>query len=284
MQQAACSRRAFLALSGAGILALAGAGGCSNGKNLGTLKVGVRSDIVGMSEYNENTKKYYGMEEDIATELASRLGYSGVKYTAVTPETRKQTLLDGKVDALIACYSISDSREANFDFSPAYYEDSVVLMVQNSSLMTKLDDLKGCWIGTMSGANTAPILLEKLKELGFTEGNVQEEGFSDASQNVLNLGDNLNIQYDNWRLLEFDSYQDLFDALEIGDIDAMAADQVIAKTYMNGYCSVIPDFECSPQQYAVATQKDSSLSKQVSEAMQAMIDDGTIEQLKEKWM
>ena len=58
-------------------LALAGCAGGAGGDKAGasgegTLRVGVRSDVVGFGYLNENTGKYYGLEIDIAEELARR--------------------------------------------------------------------------------------------------------------------------------------------------------------------------------------------------------------------
>ena len=39
------------------------------------------------------------------------------RYITVTPDTRKDMLLNGEVDVVIATYSIAESREENFDFS-----------------------------------------------------------------------------------------------------------------------------------------------------------------------
>ena len=66
---------------------------------------------------DRNTGKYYGLEIDIAEELARRLGYADVEFVSVLPETRKEMLLDGQVDCLVACYSVAASRAENFDLS-----------------------------------------------------------------------------------------------------------------------------------------------------------------------
>ncbi len=245
------------------------AGSASAGSK--TLRVGVRSNIYGFGYLNEDTGKYYGLEIDIADELASRLGYSGVEFMTVTPDTRKEMLLNDEIDCIIACYSIASSREANFDFSPAYYQDASVVMVENSSLFTDIEDLKGYTFGTVAGANAAPQLVEKLAEIGFSDGVV-----------ISSNDDNTDIWFDNFHILELDSYRELSDALETGYIDAMCADGCIAQTYLEDDRTIL-DFEISTQEYGVATQKDSELSALVSDAIQSMLDDGTIAALIEKW-
>ena len=282
------TRRQFGAAALAGVLALPGLAGCTDaGSSTGsasgsssiattassdTLRVGVRADIVGFGYLNEKTGKYYGLEIDIANELANRLGYKNVEFTTVLPDNRKELLLEGEVDALVACYSIADARLENFDFSPAYYDDKVIAVVQNSSLFETIDDLKGCTFGTISGANAAPLLNIKLYEIGFSDGEVRS-----ANE------DNSDVQFDHWRLVQYPSYQELSDALEEGEIDTMVLDGAIAQTYMNNERHILDNFVVEEQSFGVATQKGSELSPKVADAIQGMLDDDTIDTLIDKW-
>lgn len=238
----------------------------------GTLKVGVRADISGFGYYNDKAGKYSGMEIDLAEDLAKRMGYHDVEFVTVTPDNRKEKLQSGEVDALIACYSITSTREENFDFSPSYYDTDVQLMVQNSSMITSINNLKGGVIGTMSGADTAPILVQKLIDIGFTDG--QKKSAND---------DNTDVTFDNFHLLQFDTYEKLSMALESGEVDAIALDGAVAKAYTDSDRSTLQNFSIEQQRYGVATQKGSDLSSKVSETVQAMLDDGTIAQLIDKW-
>ena len=68
-------------------ISFAGCGKSANGS--GTLKVGVRSDIINFGYLNEDTGRYYGLEIDIAGEMAKRMGYSDVEFIEVTPDNRR---------------------------------------------------------------------------------------------------------------------------------------------------------------------------------------------------
>lgn len=258
--------------------ALAGLAGCASANddkgtasNGETLRVGVRSDVVGFGYLNDDTGKYYGLEIDIANEMAERMGYGAVEFVSVLPENRKDMLQNGEVDCLVACYSIAESRQKNFDFSPAYYSDDSIVMVENSALIDGVDALEGKTLGTMSGSNTAPQLVIKLTEAGFTSGEA-------LSANE----DNSDVVFDAFHLVQMASYQELSKALEEGAIDAACMDGSIAKTYLDADRSIL-DFTIDTQEYGVATQKDSALSQPVSAAIQGMLDDGTIAQLTDKW-
>lgn len=237
-----------------------------------TLRVGCRADVVGFGYLNEKTNKFYGLEIDIANELARRLGKKKAAFTITLPENRKELLLNGDIDCLIACYSIADTRKKNFDFSPAYYDDAIIAVVQNTSMFESIDQMKGCTFGTMNGANAAPLLANKFEEMGFSAG-IDE---------ILGAG-NIDVQFDTWRLRQFDSYQELSDALEQGIVDAMVLDGAIAKTYLDDKRHILEDFVVDTIQYGVATPKDGELSEPVAAAIQEMIDDGTIESLTDKW-
>ena len=281
------SRRGFIGLALSGAVCLTGGlAGCTGGAPAGsgssaqatvsassdTLRVGVRADIVGFGYLNDQTGKYYGLEIDIANDLAERLGYKSVSFSTVTPENRKDMLLDGDIDALIACYSIAETRLENFDFSPAYYDDAIVAVVENSSLIESIDDLRGCTFGCMGGANAAPLLNNKLKEIGFSAGTDKILG-----------ADDVDVKFDTWHLVQFPSYQELSDALEEGAVDAMVLDGAIAKTYMNDERSIFDGFNVDEVSYGVATVKGSELSARVASAVQDMLDDGTIDALVDKW-
>lgn len=258
---------AVLAVTAA--LSVVGCDGAAAAGGGGTLKVGVRSDIVNFSLLNEQTGKYYGLEIDIAEEMAERLGYSDVEYSTVTPDDRNETLLEGKVDCLIACYSIAESRLENFDFSPAYYNDTTSVMVENSSLIADITQLHDGVFGIMSGSNAGPLLAIKLNEMGIIGDNV----ISNTDEGT---------QYEGVYVKKLPSYAELSQALEEGIVDAAVMDDSITDTYMNDDRSLL-DINISDQQYGVATQKGSELSPRVAEVIQGMLDDGTIAALVEKW-
>ena len=262
---------ALACIIAAATFTLTGCNQSSTPTNSQTLKVGVRGDVVGFGSYNSETGKYYGLEIDIANELASRLGYTDVEFTTVTPDNRKDTLLNGDVDCLIACYSITSSREENFDFSPSYYTDSAVFMVEESSLISSIKQLKGKTIGTMLGTNTAAEITEQLIQEGFTTGGA-------TSRN----DDNSDVQFDTFHLLQFASYQELSDALEVGTVDAAVMDGSIAQSYLQDNRQLL-SYTGKAQNYGVATQKGSALSEPIATTIQEMTDDGTIASLTDKW-
>ena len=70
--------------------------------------------------------------------------------------------------------------------------------------------------------------------------------------------------------------------LEEGAIDAACLDGSIASTYMDESRTFL-DTAISEQEYGVASQKGSELSKEIAGTIQEMLDDGTIKELIDKW-
>ena len=219
-----------------------------------SLVVGVRDDIVNFGYLNETTGKYYGLEIDLARELGKRLGREDVQFVAVTPSTRRETLESGQVDCLIACYSINEERQEVFDFSAPYYSDDTVFMVQTSSCFTRWMDLGGMTVGVLAGSNTGELVTETMKKYSH-KGAVLEER---------------------------DTYQQLSDALERGEVDAVCMDGCIAQAYMNEDRAYLPG-SLATQSYGVATPKGSELSGQIAAAMDEMLADGTVDAFIDKW-
>lgn len=121
----------------------------------------------------------------------------------------------------------------------------------------------------MDGANTGPELAVRLYEMGM----ITEEIVSDSDTETV---------YSNLTVRKIPSYAELSEALETGEIDAACMDGCISHSYMTD-SRILLDGTIQEQNYGVATNKDSELSRPVSETIQEMLDDGTIETLIDKW-
>lgn len=151
-----------------------------------------------------------------------------------------------------------------------YYTDVTPVMVENSSRITDINQLKDGTFGIMSGSNAGPLLAIKLFDMGI----IGEEVISNTDEST---------EYDHATVIKYPSYEDLSIALEEGRVDAAVMDGAFVDTYINDDRSLLEDFSVSDQDYAVATQKGSNLSQPIADTIQAMLDDGTIATLIDKW-
>lgn len=247
-------------------LFLVGAAGCGVFENEATagdnlLRIGVRTDVLGFSSYDETTGVYFGMEADLAEEMAKRMGYSGVKYVGVTTSDREEKLMSGELDLLLAGYSADNERASIMDFTPPYFSNYVGVAVEYTSLFDDVEDLIGMTVGLVKGENTGKLFQAKMEELGLTETDDGRRAFT------------------FWYA---DSYEQLINALEVGDVDAVCIDKANCSSYDNGERNFL-DLNLGEQSYYAATKKGSELSAPAAVAMRSLLDDGTVQNLIEKW-
>lgn len=217
------------------------------------LKVGVRETVVGFGYKNTIAGTYAGMEIDLARKLAEELNYSDVEFVSVTPQTREQALENGEVDCVIATFSITEERKEKVSFSEPYFVDGTRVLAEKSTLFEKPEDLEGAIVAVAQGSTAADALKEELK------GTVKTISFQ-----------------------EYENYPAMATALESGKADAMCGDGCILNGYLNDERRML-DMSFAPQEYGVASIKDSELSEKISLLISEWNEDGTIAQLIEKW-
>ncbi|MCH5267653.1 MAG: transporter substrate-binding domain-containing protein [Lachnospiraceae bacterium] len=243
--------------------------GCDGNTGQEALRVGVRSDVINFGYFNESTGKYYGMEIDLAQELAQRLGFNKVEFVPVDPYDREQKLENGEIDCLIACYTITPERQERFDISSPYYIDSTVIMVENSSMIDDVKQLLGKKIGVMENSSTAREITAALFEQGIVTD------YTEDSFHVAEYSGGVTF-------CEMASYDELIAALEEGSIDAVSTDECILQQYKTEEQSYV-DIDISEHLYGVASNKDSALTNSVEDAVQGICTDGSMKILIDKW-
>ena len=256
-------RLALCALAALLLCGMALLGGCAalgkKEESTGPLRVGVRSDVEDFSYRNVKTGRYYGLEIDLAAELATRLGFDGVEFVPVSPQTRESMLEAGEADCVIACFSVTQERLSRLDFSEPYYTDSLQIMVEKSSMIRTVRGLRGCSIAVLRTSNVQAQATMAFEETGLFTG-----------ENAI-------------RFALMDTYDEMSSALETGVVDAMCLDGSIAWGYLEDDRSFV-DMKIGEQPYAVATLKGSPLSAPIDEAMRAMLDEGLVDALTEEWL
>ncbi|MGW4797042.1 protein kinase domain-containing protein [Nonomuraea sp. NPDC004297] len=104
----------------------------------GKIVIGVKGDLPGVGLQNGNA--FQGFEIDIAQRLATELGARQTELIWVAREERDDALADGRVDLVVATYSIDKSETR---FAGPYYLAHQDLLVRAGSGIEKIADLKG---------------------------------------------------------------------------------------------------------------------------------------------
>ena len=232
----------------------------------GVLRVGVKNAVLGFGFQDELTGEYSGMEISLAEKIAEYLGVE-VEFTAVTAATRTELLDSGAIDCVLATFTITEERKKSWDFTTPYYTDYVTVLVENASGITTLADLVDKKVGVSSGSTSAKSLVKAMIEGGFISGdNFDEESFDPATWT------------EGISFAQYDDYPTISTALSAGEVDAFCVDKSILAVYNTDSRSYISD-KFSPQEYGIATTKDSGMSALCEELITTWLADGTIDAL-----
>ena len=229
----------------------------------GVLRVGVKNAVLGFGYQDPITGEYSGMEIDLANALAAQLGVD-VEFTTVTAATRTELLDSGDIDCVLATFTITEERKQSWDFTTPYYTDHVTVLVEDASGIKTLADLKDKLVGVSSGSTSARALTAAMIDAGVIDG----AGFDKETFDAATWKDGISFQ-------QFDDYPGISTALAAGQVDAFCVDKSILAVYKTEGRSYIAD-EFAPQEYGIATKKDSGFSTYCEDFIQTKLADGTI--------
>ena len=229
----------------------------------GVLKVGVKNAVKGFSFQDTLTGEYTGLEDSLAEMIAEHLGVD-VEFTTVTAATRGELLDSGDIDCVLATFTITEERRKSWDFSTPYYTDYVSVLVEDSSGIKALADLKDKVVGVSSGSTSARALVQEMID----EGVITGEGFNADTFNADTWKDGISFR-------QYDDYPAISTALSAGEVNGFCVDKSILAIYKTDGRSYI-DAEFSPQEYGVATKKDSGFSAVCDELGSGWLSDGTL--------
>lgn len=250
------SRRKFITLASVAALSAASfSSGCSSGSR-DVLRVGVKIDIPKFGYQNPATGVIEGFEVDIAHELANRLYGSpdAITVTGVNVTTRGAMLDTGVLDATLATFTITEARKKSYNFTDPYYQDHIGMLVNKESGIKEFTDLDGKRVGVAQAATTRDKLTELAQESGIT------------------------LSFN-----EYATYPEIKIALVSGRVDAFSVDSSILGGYVDDG-TILLQTDLGKQDYGIATsKKDQAFSDKINELLHAMMDDGTLDALKERW-
>ncbi|GLW91526.1 glutamate ABC transporter substrate-binding protein [Actinokineospora globicatena] len=163
----------------------------------GKIRVGTKFDqpLFGLKGLDG---KPTGFDVEVAKLVAAKLGISADKIEWVESQSkfREEYIEQGKVDLVVATYTINAKRKERVSFAGPYYEAGQDLMVKKDSTVDGPEALKAAGAKVCSVTGSTPA--EKIKE------------YVDQSNIVL-----------------FDVYSKCADALRTGQVQAVTTDNVI---------------------------------------------------------
>lgn len=130
----------------------------------GTVKMGVKFDQPGLGQKPTGQDIPVGFDIDIARMLAAKLGIptEKIQWVETESEVREKYLRSGKVDFVVASYSLSDDRRKVVGQAGPYYITGQRLLVRKGSRVKRVDDIRSARVCAVKGSSA----LQNVKDKG----------------------------------------------------------------------------------------------------------------------
>lgn len=230
-------------------------------KEPGTLTVGTDSPAYEPWFSDNDPSNGKGFESAVAYAVAEQLGFAAedVQWIKV-PFNNSYAPGEKKFDFDINQISYDPKRAEAVDFSDSYYDvEQAVVTIEGSKIASagSIDDLKGAKLGAQIGTTSLDAINDRIQP--------------SAEPSV------------------YDTNNDAISALKAKQIDGIVVDFPTA-LYMaavqldNGKVVGRLSAEEADEYFGVVLEKDSPLTECVNDAIQEVKDDGTLDELEQKWL
>lgn len=220
----------------------------------GTFTVGFDQDFPPMGFVGEDGE-YTGFDLELAQETAKRLGLTYVAQP-IAWDAKNMELESGNIDCIWNGFTMT-GREDEYTWSEPYMENSQVVVVMEDSGIETLEDLAGK-IVEVQADSSAEAALKEMPDLTSTFGTLQTTP----------------------------DYNTAFMDLEMGSVDAIAMDVIVAGYQMQereGSFKILEESLAS-EEYAIGFKKgNTELCEKVQKTLEEMAADGTMAEISEKW-
>lgn len=231
-------------------LALSGA---AHAQETPSVNVATDPSFVPFEMMDEDTGEMVGFDIDIINEVADRAGFevdlTTMDFSGIIPAVQT-----GNQEIAIAGITITEERAEIVDFSDPYYDSGLQIIVRADSDVEDIDDLEGMTIATKTGSTSYDYLEDK-------------------------FGDDTDVT-------PYPGTSDMYMALLGRNVDAVFYDApnvaYFSQTRGEGRTKVVgPLYE--GQQYGIVFNQGSEWVEPTNEALAEMREDGTYDEIYEKW-
>ena len=220
----------------------------------GTFTVGFDQDFPPMGFVGEDGE-YTGFDLELAQETAKRMGLTYVAQP-IAWDAKNMELESGNIDCIWNGFTMT-GREDEYTWSAPYMENSQVVVVMEDSGIETLADLAGK-IVEVQADSSAEAALKEMTDLTSTFGTLQTTP----------------------------DYNTAFMDLEMGSVDAIAMDVIVAGYQMQereGNFKIL-DETLASEEYAIGFKKgNTELCEKVQKTLEEMAEDGTMAEISKKW-
>lgn len=208
-----------------------------------------------MNYYDANNK-LIGFDTEYAEAVCAKLGVKPV-FTEINWDTKEVELAAKSIDCIWNGLTITDEHKANMGITNPYVKNMqvVVIKASNADKYTTVESFKGASVAFEAGSAGEDVAKEELAGI---------EGISLAKQT------------------------DALMEVKAGTSNAAVLDYTLASSMVGAGTDysdlmIVPNLELAVEEYGIACRKDSNVVEKINEATAALLADGTMDKLAEKY-
>jgi ABC-type amino acid transport substrate-binding protein len=217
-----------------------------------TLTVGSDVPYPPFEEFGKSESEFTGFDVELVEAVAEKLGREA-EFIDTSFDTIFRDLAAGKFEMVASSTTITPEREETVDFSDPYYLAQQAILTKKGSDVKTVEDLNGITVGVQQGT-TGEEFVEEETEAG--------------------------------EVRSFAQGPDMVTPLDGGTIDAAVLDIPVAENLAKKApgLEVAAEIKTGEEYGLVVQQGEEELLDEVNEALQEIKDDGTLNELYEKWL
>lgn len=227
----------------------------------GPLEVGSDIAYAPVEFYKEGTKEAQGIDIDLCEAIAEEMGRDGCNFRNVTFDGLIPALKAERFDVIFSAMSDTAERQKEIDFVDYFNVGTSILVAKgNPEGIQSLDDLCG-------------------KTIGLQRGTTQEEVAEEQKAKCRESGSDLTIlAYDT----DVDAQQALKAGRSVADMNDFPVAAYAAQQSEGAFEVVGEQIDAGP--YGIGVRKeDTALRDAIQEALKAIIENGTYDEILERW-
>lgn len=223
-------------------------------KDSGKMVIGLDDEFPPMGFRDENNQ-IVGFDIDLANACAEKMGIAA-EFKPIDWDSKEMDLSTGKIDLIWNGFTITEERLASMEFTKPYLDNRQIIIVKGDSDIKAKADLAGKKVGVQTGSSAVDAVNADEISAEFAE-------MPTYDTNVLAFND-----------------------LEIGRVDAVVADEIVARYFLaeNNKDFAILEDDFGSEQYGIAAAKgNTELIEQLQSALDQCTTDGTAAEISNKW-
>lgn len=208
-------------------------------------------------EYIDSNGELTGFDVELVEAIGNQIGCE-IEWIDMNFDSLIGSMEAGNVEMIAAAVGPSEERKRSCDFSDVYYSGYQSILVNKTSTITTLEDLKGTKIAVLEGSLSDLIASGENQSYGTIEG-AKVKRFKNATQVVQEL--------------------------ENGAVDAVLIDTIIAQRFTADRESLMQyQIDSSSEDTVFCFKKgDSEAIEIVNEALDELVEDGTYDKIYQKY-